>query len=458
MRVGKAQHTVKPDNTRSLGSLPRLLVALLTATVSLTAPAAAYAQQPAQAGALAPSAAGAFASEGDAIRPFRANVPREALDDLRRRLKATRWPDRETVNDPSQGAQLAKLQDLVRYWGTDYDWRKAEAKLNALPQFVSVIDGVDIHFIHVRSRQRNALPVLITHGWPGSVFEQIKLVGPLTDPTRYGGRAEDAFDVVIPSLPGFGFSERPAETGWGLERIGRAFDVLMKRLGYTRYVAQGGDWGAGVVQAMGRQAPAGLLAVHTNLPATVPSDVGAALAGGPAPAGLSEQERAVFDALRRYGQNGNRAYLAMLSARPQAVGYGMTDSPAGLAAFMLVHPGFAEWTYGKDPGQSPTRDDVLDNFTLYWLTNSATSAARLYWENRDQNLTSAASQKTVEISVPVAVTVFPQEVYRAPETWARRAYRNLIYFHEADRGGHFAAWEHPELFAAELRAAFKSLR
>ena len=458
MRLGKAQHTVKPDNTRSLGSLPRLLVALLTATVSLTAPAAAYAQQPAQAGALAPSAAGAFASEGDAIRPFRANVPREALDDLRRRLKATRWPDRETVNDPSQGAQLAKLQDLVRYWGTDYDWRKAEAKLNALPQFVTMIDGVDIHFIHVRSRQRNALPVLISHGWPGSVFEQIKLVGPLTDPTRYGGRAEDAFDVVIPSLPGFGFSERPAETGWGLERIGRAFDVLMKRLGYTRYVAQGGDWGAGVVQAMGRQAPAGLLAVHTNLPATVPSDVGAALAGGPAPAGLSEQERAVFDALRRYGQNGNRAYLAMLSARPQAVGYGMTDSPAGLAAFMLVHPGFAEWTYGKDPGQSPTRDDVLDNFTLYWLTNSATSAARLYWENRDQNLTSAASQKTVEISVPVAVTVFPQEVYRAPETWARRAYRNLIYFHEADRGGHFAAWEHPELFAAELRAAFKSLR
>ena len=458
MRVGKAQHTVKPDNTRSLGSLPRLLVALLTATVSLTAPAAAHAQQPAQAGALAPSAAGAFASEGDAIRPFRANVPREALDDLRRRLKATRWPDRETVNDPSQGAQLAKLQDLVRYWGTDYDWRKAEAKLNALPQFVTMIDGVDIHFIHVRSRQRNALPVLITHGWPGSVFEQIKLVGPLTDPTRYGGRAEDAFDVVIPSLPGFGFSERPAETGWGLERIGRAFDVLMKRLGYTRYVAHGGDWGAGVVQAMGRQAPAGLLAVHTNLPATVPSDVGAALAGGPAPAGLSEQERAVFDALRRYGQNGNRAYLAMLSARPQAVGYGMTDSPAGLAAFMLVHPGFAEWTYGKDPGQSPTRDDVLDNFTLYWLTNSAASAARLYWENRDQNLTSAASQKTVEISVPVAVTVFPQEVYRAPETWARRAYRNLIYFHEADRGGHFAAWEHPELFAAELRAAFKSLR
>ena len=458
MRLDKAPPTIKPDIKRSLGSLPRLLVALLTAAVSLTAHGAAHARQTARAGATAPSAAVAFAPEGDAIRPFRVNVPREALDDLRRRLKATRWPDRETVDDQSQGAQLVKLQELVRYWGTDYDWRKAEARLNALPQFVTRIDGVDIHFIHVRSRQKNALPVLIAHGWPGSVFEQLKLVGPLTDPTRYGGRAEDAFDVVIPSLPGFGFSARPTETGWGLERIGRAFDVLMKRLGYTRYVAQGGDWGAGVVQAMGRQAPAGLLGIHTNLPATVPSDVGAALAGGPAPAGLSEQERAVFDALRRYGQNGNRAYLAMLSARPQAVGYGMTDSPAGLAAFMLVHPGFAEWTYGKDPGQSPTRDDVLDNFTLYWLTNSAASAARLYWENRDQNLTSAASQKTVEISVPVAVTVFPQEVYRAPETWARRAYRNLIYFHEADRGGHFAAWEHPELFAAELRAAFKSLR
>jgi pimeloyl-ACP methyl ester carboxylesterase len=246
---------------------------------------------------------------------------------------------------------------------------------------------------------------------------------------------------------------------WGSERIGGASDVLMQRLGYTRYVGQGGYWGAGVVQAMGRQAPAGLLGIHTNFPATVPTDVSAALAGGgPAPAGLSEQERAVFDALKAYGQRGSRAYLTMMSARPQAVGYGLTDSPAGLAAFMLMHPGFAEWTYGKDSRQTPTRDEVLDNFTLYWLTNSATSAARLYWENRDQNLISAASQKAVEVSVPVAITVFPEEVYRAPETWARRAYRNLIYFHAVDRGGHFAAWEHPDLFAAELCAAFKSLR
>ena len=370
----------------------------------------------------------------------------------------TRWPDQETVADRSQGARLAQLQELVQYWGTDYDWRKAEAQLNAFPQFMTNIDGVDIHFIHVRSRHRNALPVIISHGWPGSVFEQIKLIGPLTDPTAFGGRAEDAFDVVIPSLPGYGFSARPAEAGWGSERIGRAWDVLMKRLGYTRYVAQGGDWGAGVVEAMGRQAPAGLLGIHTNFPATVPNDVGAALAGGPVPAGLSEQERAVVDALKTYGQKGGMAYVAMMGARPQAVGYGLTDSPAGLAGWMLVHPGFAEWTYGKDPKQSPTRDEVLDDFTLYWLTNSVASSARLYWENRDQNLISAGSQKTAEISVPVAVTVFPEEVYRAPETWARRAFRNLIYFHEADRGGHFAAWEHPELFAAELQAAFKSLR
>jgi pimeloyl-ACP methyl ester carboxylesterase len=393
------------------------------------------------------------------IKPFRINVPQADIVDLRRRLRETRWPEKETVADPSQGPQLARLQELVRYWANGYDWRKAEAKLNALPQFTTNIDGVDIHFIHVRSRHEHALPVIITHGWPGSVFEQIKLVAPLTDPTSFGGRAEDAFDVVIPSLPGYGFSGRPAEEGWGSERIGRAWDVLMKRLGYTGYVAQGGDWGAGIVQAMGRQAPAGLLGIHTNFPATVPSDVGAALAGGaPAPAGLSEEERAVFETLRTYGQKGNRAYVTMMGARPQAVGYGMTDSPAGLAAFMLVHPGFSGWTYGKDPGQSPTRDEVLDNFTLYWLTNTAASSAKIYWENRESNLTSAASLKTSEISVPVAITVFPDEIYRAPETWARRAFRNLTYFHKADKGGHFAAWEHPDVFAAELRAAFHSLR
>jgi pimeloyl-ACP methyl ester carboxylesterase len=392
------------------------------------------------------------------VRPFKVNISKSDLTDLRRRLIATRWPDKETVEDSSQGARLADVKELVRYWGDGYDWRKAEATLNSYPQFITNIDGVDIHFIHVRSKHSNALPVIISHGWPGSVFEQIKLIGPLTDPTKYGGRAEDAFDVVIPSLPGYGFSGHPAEVGWGSERIGRAWDVLMKRLGYTRYVAQGGDWGAGIVQAMGRQAPAGLLAIHTNFPATVPNDVGAAIAGGPIPAGLSEEERAVLDALKSYGQRGGRAYVNMMGARPQAVGNGMTDSPVALASFMLVHPGFSEWSYGHDPKQTPTRDEVLDNFTLYWLTNSATSAARLYWEGRDQNLVSSSSQMTDKISVPVAITVFPKEVYRAPETWARRAYRNLIYFHNAERGGHFAAWEYPVLFASEMREAFKSLR
>ncbi len=408
---------------------------------------------------LALSSAPADAENNDtAIRPFRVNVPDADLADLKRRLAATRWPDKETVADQSQGVQLPRLQELVRYWRTEYDWRKGEAKLNAFPQFKTRIDGVDIHFIHVRSRHPNALPLIITHGWPGSVFEQIKLIDPLTDPTKYGGRAEDAFDVVIPSLPGFGFSARPTDAGWGLERIGRAWDVLMSRLGYTRYVAQGGDWGAGVVQAMGRQAPSGLLGIHTNLPAAVTNEVGAALGGGPMPAELSQQERAAIDDLRTYLQNGGLAYLVMMGARPQAVGYGLTDSPAGLAGWMLVHGGFDKWSYGKDPQQSPTRDDVLDNFTLYWLTNTAASSARIYWENRGRELISAAAQKTDEISVPVAITVFPDEVFRAQERWARRAFRNLIYFHDADRGGHFAMWEYPELFAAELRAAFRLLR
>ncbi|HSE66285.1 MAG TPA: epoxide hydrolase, partial [Gemmatimonadales bacterium] len=386
-------------------------------------------------------------------------IPEEALADLRRRIAATRWPDKETVADQSQGVQLAKLQELVRHWGTEYDWRKAEAKLNAFPQFMTKIDGVDIYFIHVRSRHPNALPLIITHGWPGSVFEQIKLIGPLTDPTKYGGRAEDAFDVVIPSLPGFGFSSRPTEAGWGLERIGRAWAVLMKRLGYTRYVAQGGDWGAGITEAMGRQAPAGLLGIHTNFPAAITPEVGAALGSpGPAPATFSEKERAAINDLKAYLQGGGLSYLTMMGARPQAVGYGLTDSPAGLAGWMLVHGGFAKWTYGRDPKQSPTRDDVLDNFSLYWLTNSVASSARIYWENRNLNLLSAAAQKTGEISVPVAVSVFPDEVFRAQEAWVRRAFPNVIYFHEADRGGHFAMWEYPELFAAELRAAFKPLR
>jgi pimeloyl-ACP methyl ester carboxylesterase len=400
------------------------------------------------------------AEESDkTIRPFHVHVPDAALVDLRRRIAATRWPDRETVTDRSQGAQLAKLQALVRYWGTGYDWRKVEASLNALPQFTTNIDGIDIHFIHVRSRHKNALPVVITHGWPGSFFEFIKVIGPLTDPTAHGGNAADAFDVVIPSIPGYGFSGKPTSTGWDPDHIARVWAELMKRLGYTRYVAQGGDWGAPISSAMARQAPAGLLGIHINLPATIPPEVDAALnGGGPAPAGLSERERAVFDALTTLRKKGGLAYGAMMGARPQALGYGLTDSPAGLAAWLLVHPGFAQWTYGGDPVKAPTKDEVLDDITLYWLTNSATSAARLYWENAGRGVISAAAQKTSEISLPVAITVFPEDVYRAPETWARRAYRRLVYFHEVDRGGHFAAWEQPELFTKELRAAFHSLR
>lgn len=394
----------------------------------------------------------------ESIRPFKVHVSNAALKDLRKRIATTRWPDKETVTDHSQGAQLAKLQQLVRYWGTDYNWRKAEQKLNAYPQFKTMIDGLDIHFIHVKSKHPDALPLIITHGWPGSVFEQIKLIGPLTDPTKYGGRAEDAFDVVIPSLPGFGFSAQPTEAGWGLERIGKAWDVLMKRLGYTRYVAQGGDWGAGVVQAMARQAPKGLLGIHTNLPAAVTNEVGAALGGAPIPATFSDKERAAINDLRTYLMNGGLAYLVMMGARPQAISYGLTDSPAGLAGWMLVHGGFDKWTYGKDPHQSPTVDDVLDNFTLYWLTNSSASSARIYWENRGRDLISATVQKTNEITIPVAITVFPDEVFRAQERWARAAFPKLIYFNEVDRGGHFAMWEYPELFSQELRAAFKSLR
>ena len=401
----------------------------------------------------------AAATEGNAVRPFRVEVPEEALIDLRQRIVATRWPDRETVNDGSQGVQLAKLKELMRYWGTDYDWRKAEAKLNALPQFMTTIDGVDIHFIHVRSRHPNALPLIMTHGWPGSVFELLKTIGPLTDPTAYEARPDDAFDLILPSMPGYGFSGKPTGTGWDPDHIGRAWAELMKRLGYTRYVAQGGDWGSPVSSAMARQAPAGLLGIHISLPAAVPPEVAAVIpVGGPAPAGLSEQERAVFDSLIASAKMGNTAYVVMMTARPQNIGYGVTDSPAGLAAWLLGHPGFAQWNYGGDPKKSPTKDDVLDDITLYWLTNSGTSAARLYWENAGRGVTSAAAQKTAEISLPVAITVFPDEVYRVPETWARRAYRNLIYFHEVDRGGHFAAWEEPELFSAELRAAFRPLR
>ena len=392
------------------------------------------------------------------IRPFRVKFPEELLLDLRRRINATRWPDRETVSDQSQGIQLAKLQPLMRYWGTEYDWRKIEAKMNALPQFVTEIDGIDIHFIHVRSKHPNALPVIITHGWPGSVFEQLKVIGPLTDPTAHGGRPEDAFDVVIPSMPGYGFSGKPTGTGWGPDHIARIWAELMKRLGYNHYVAQGGDWGSPVSSAMARLAPAGLLGIHINLPAIVPPEIAAILAaGGPAPAGLSEKERAAFDAFSSAAKMGNRSYAVMMGTRPQTVGYGLTDSPVGLAAWMLGHPGLSHWTYDdSDPEKS--RDEVLDDITLYWLTKSATSSARLYWEYSGRSPALAGPEKTAEISLPVAITVFPGESYQAPETWARRAYRNLVYFHEVDKGGHFAAWEQPELFSAELRAAFRSLR
>jgi len=399
------------------------------------------------------------ASADNAIRPFRVHIADAALVDLRRRLAATRWPAKETVDDASQGVPLAKLQPLVRYWEKRYDWRKAEAKLNALPQYLTNIDGVDIYFIHVRSRHPNAMPLLMTHGWPGSIFEFLKLIGPLSDPTAFGGRAEDAFDLVIPSIPGYGFSGKPTVTGWDPDRIARAWAELMQRLNYTRYVAQGGDWGAPITSAMARQGAPGLLGIHLNLPAAVPPEVSAALATGMAPAGMSEQERAVFDALLAYGKKGNSAYFTMLTARPQTIGYGMTDSPAFLAALMLVHPGFANWKFGADATQSPSLDEVLDDLSLYWLTDTATSAGRLYWENGARgSVIGSAPQKTQEIALPVAISVFPDDVYRPPESWARRAYRNLSYYHEVDRGGHFAAWEQPVLFAEEMRAAFRPLR
>jgi pimeloyl-ACP methyl ester carboxylesterase len=391
----------------------------------------------------------------DAIRAFRVHFPDEALGDLKRRIAATRWPDRETVSDQSQGVQTAKIQALLRYWGTDYSWRKVEAKLNSLPQFMTKIDGLDIHFIHVRSRLPKALPLIITHGWPGSILEIVKAIGPLTDPTAYGGRAEDAFDVVVPSMPGYGFSERPTQTGWGPDRMARAWDVLLKRLGYTRYVAQGGDWGAVVTDAMARQAPAGLLGVHINMPPTVPADImRQILAGDPAPAGLSEKEKAAFDQLSVFFAK-NAGYGAMMVTRPQTL-LGLADSPAGLAAWM--YDKFAQWTdSGGEPERALTKDEMLDDITLTWLTNTALSSARLYWENNSNNF-SAAAQKTDQISIPVGVTVFPGEIYHAPKSWTQRAYRNLVYFNEVDKGGHFAAWEQPELFATEIRAAFRSLR
>jgi pimeloyl-ACP methyl ester carboxylesterase len=392
----------------------------------------------------------------DAIRPFHINIPEGEVAELRQRVLATRWPDKETVTDRSQGVKLEQIQNLVKYWGTGYNWRKAEAKLNALPQFVTNIDGLDIQFVHVRSKNPNALPLIITHGWPGSVFELLKIVGPLTNPQAYGGRAEDAFDVVIPSMPGYGFSEKPKGTGWGPDRIATAWDVLMKRLGYKHYVSQGGDWGSVIADAMARQKPAGLLGIHVNMPATVPADIAKALKNGePAPAGLSEKEKAAFNSLNNLYTKGG-GYAALMVTRPQTLGYGLSDSPVGLASFFLDK--FNDWTYtGGNAEKVLTKDEILDDITLYWLTNTAASSAQLYWENNTNNF-NAVEQRTAEISIPVAITVFPGEIYQAPKSWAERSYRKLVYFHEVDKGGHFAQWEQPQLFAEELRAAFKSLR
>jgi pimeloyl-ACP methyl ester carboxylesterase len=385
------------------------------------------------------------------VRPFRVSVPEEDLVELRQRVAATRWPDRETVSDRSQGVELEKFRELVGYWGTDYDWRKAEAKLNALPQFMTEIDGLDIHFLHVRSPHPNALPLLMTHGWPGSVFELLRVIDPLTDPTAHGGRAGDAFDLVLPSMPGYGFSARPQDPGWGPARIGRAWDELMRRLGYQRYVSQGGDWGAVISDVMAAQAPAGLIGIHVNMPATVPPEIAEALlTGGQPPAGLSPDERIAYEGMDALSKKGS-GYGLMMVTRPQTLGYSLSDSPAGLAAWF--YDKFADWTYsGGEPERSLTRDEMLDDITLYWVTNTGTSGARLYWENNANNF------NAVDISLPAAITVFPGEIYRAPRSWAERAYHNLIYFNEVDKGGHFAAWEEPELFAAELRAAFRSLR
>lgn len=392
------------------------------------------------------------------IRPYRVSISDADVKDLRERVLATKWPSKETVTDDSHGAKLSQMKDLVKYWGTGYNWKKAEAKLNSYPQFMTKIDGVDIHFIHVKSKHKNAMPLLLSHGWPGSIFEFMSIIEPLTNPTAFGGKAEDAFDVIIPSLPGFGFSGKPTEVGWNNDRIAKAWIVLMNRLEYKRYVAQGGDWGAGIVHSMALQAPQGLIGIHSSLPATLPNEARMALGGKTVPAGFSEKETAAFLQLNKAITGGGFIYKTTMETRPQGVSYALTDSPAGLAAWFFLHPGFENWSYGKDPKQLPTRDEVLDDISLYWLTGSASSSSRIYWENRNISIISAGMMQSDKITIPVAVTTFPQDVYASPESWARRAYKNLIYFNEVDRGGHFASWEQPQLFTEEMRKAFRSLR
>jgi pimeloyl-ACP methyl ester carboxylesterase len=398
-------------------------------------------------------------SDQTAIRPFQVNVPEAELTELRRRINATKWPERETVTDQSQGVQLATIQQLARYWATEYDWRKVEAKLNAVPQFITEIDGLDIHFIHVRSKHENALPLIVTHGWPGSIIEQLKIIDPLTNPTAHGASASDAFHLVIPSMPGYGFSGKPATPGWDPARIARAWVVLMKRLGYTQFVAQGGDWGAIITDVMATQAPPELLGIHSNMPGVIPPDIDkAAQAGAPTPAGLSADERLAYERLKFVYAKG-AGYAYQMGLRPQTL-YGIADSPVGLAAYLLDHDArsleLISRAFDGHPG-GLTRDDILDNITLTWLTNTAISSARLYWEQlAAQNEFAFFSVKGV--SIPVAVSVFPDELYPAPRSWVEQAYPKLIHYNKLDKGGHFAAWEQPELFSEEVRAGFRPLR
>jgi pimeloyl-ACP methyl ester carboxylesterase len=393
-------------------------------------------------------------SDKNAIRPFHVNVPEADLTELRRRIRATRLPERETVADFSQGVPLATIQKLARYWADEYDWRDVEARLNAVPNFITEIDGLDIHFIHVRSKHEDALPVIVTHGWPGSIIEQLKIIDPLVNPTAHGGKASDAFHVVIPSMPGYGFSGKPSSTGWDPVHIARAWTVLMKRLGYTRFVAQGGDWGGVVVHMMGVEAPPELIGIHTNFPRVVPPDVSRAMQiGGPAPSGLSDEERGQFERLKIFFAKGV-AYALEMGLRPQTL-YGIADSPVGLAAWMLDHDARSLVLIARAFDGEPTgltRDDVLDNVTLFWLTNTGVSASRLYWENK------APFFEPSNISIPVAVSVFPDEIYEAPRSWAERAYPNLVHYNKLEAGGHFAAWEQPKLFSQEVRAGFRPLR